>query len=219
MNRFRSAGPASLLAAVLCLGAALVWHDALTALMSLHMIVQIPLLVAGGVFAEQAWHAGRIGHAAAPGASAPPTSDGRAAVWRPTSGRGIRWSYNAYGIPGLLLVSLVGAGWMIPKALDDALVDWRVAAFKYLGLPVCGWLLRASVRRANVVIKLFFLGNFCWMSAIVGMVYLDQPIRLCNAYLQDDQDWAGRGLIALAIVLPSCWLLAAVKPVWRFLNR
>ncbi|MGB6007963.1 hypothetical protein [Castellaniella sp.] len=217
MNRL-SVGPASLLAALLCLGVAGIWHDALTALMSLHMVVQIPLLVAGGVFAEQAWHAWRIARMPAPLPSA--ASAGRSApMWQPTSGRDVRWSYNAYGMPGLLLVSLVGAGWMIPKALDEALVDWRVAAFKYLGLPVCGWLLRASVRQANVVIKLFFLGNFCWMSAIVGMVYLDQPIRLCNAYLQDDQDWAGRGLIALAIVLPSCWLLAAVKPVWRFLSR
>lgn len=221
MNRTRSIGVSSAAAAVLCLAVALVWHDALTALMSLHMLVQIPLLVAGGVFAEQAWHAWRVpadGRPQEQGASA--LSGARAApMWQPTSGRRIRWSYNAYGMPGLLLVSMVGAGWMIPKALDDALVDWRVAAFKYLGLPVCGWLLRASVRRANIVIKLFFLGNFCWMSAIVGMVYLDQPIRLCNAYLQDDQDWAGRGLIALAIVLPSCWLLAALKPIWRFLNR
>ncbi|HET8596410.1 MAG TPA: hypothetical protein VFM22_01485 [Castellaniella sp.] len=213
--------PACLLAALACLGIAGGFHDALTALMSLHMVVQIPLLVLGGVFAELAWHLG-----SAPAVPPAPADAGeaaasprRAAMWRPTSGRRIRWTWNAYGIPGLLFVSLAGGAWMIPKALDDALVDWRVAAFKYLGLPVCGWLLSASARRANVVIKLFFLGNFCWMSAIVGMVYLDQPIRLCNAYLQDDQDWAGRGLIALAIVLPSCWLLAALKPIWRFVNR
>ncbi len=186
-------------AALICLGVALGLSGPLTALMSLHMLVQIPLLVLAGLFAERAW---RAGHPLRAGARPRPA-----------------WSYNEYGIPGLLLVSLVGAGWMIPKALDDALTDWRVAAFKYLGLPVCGWVLGASLRHSNVVIKLFFLGNFCWMSAIVGMIYLDQPIRLCNAYLQDDQDWSGRGLIALAIVLPSCWLLAELKPVWRFLNR
>jgi hypothetical protein len=193
-----------LLASLACLGVAVGLRAPLTALMSLHMLVQIPLLVLAGLFAEQAWHVARTGRAARGGAvpAAP-----------------VRWSYNEYGMPGLLFVSLVGAGWMIPKALDDALVDWKTAAFKYLGLPVCGWILRASLRRSNVIIKLFFLGNFCWMSAIVGMIYLDQPIRLCNAYLQDDQDWSGRGLIALAIVLPSAWLLAELKPVWRFLNR
>ncbi|MFV0284189.1 MAG: hypothetical protein ACK5JE_10405 [Castellaniella sp.] len=188
------------LAALACLGLAVVPRAQLTALMSLHMLVQIPLLVLAGLFAEQAWRARDRTADVAPGP-------------RPA------WSYNEYGVPGLLLVSLIGAGWMIPKALDDALTDWRVAMFKYLGLPLCGWILRTSLRRSNQVIKIFFLGNFCWMSAIVGMTYLDQPIRLCNAYLQDDQDWTGRGLIALAIILPSCWLLAELKPVWHFLNR
>lgn len=220
MMRRGLSGLPSLLLAMLSLALALGLHDVLTRLMSLHMVVQIPLLVIGGVFAEQAWHAWRLQHA---DMGSPPVralaAASRRLWWTTTSGERVRWSYNAYGIPGLLLVSLVGAGWMIPKALDDALVDWRVAAFKYLGLPICGWLLRASLRQANVVIKLFFLGNFCWMSAIVGMIYLDQPIRLCNAYLQDDQNWAGRGLIALAIVLPSSWLLAELKPIWRFLNR
>lgn len=194
----------SLLVAVVALGLALGLRHALTALMSLHMLVQIPLLVLAGLFAEQAWHRFHAGAVTAVGRSAAPSA---------------RWSWNAHGLPGLLLVSLIGACWMIPKALDDALVDWRVAAFKYIGLPVCGWVLRASLRESNVVVKLFFLGNFCWMSAIVGIEYMDEPIRLCNAYLQDDQDWSGRGLIALAIILPSCWLLAELKPIWRFLNR
>ncbi|MER1968817.1 hypothetical protein [Castellaniella sp. GW247-6E4] len=181
---------------------ALIWRAPLTALMSTHMLVQIPLLVLTGVCAEQAWRA-----------------------WRDRAPRGVSdgprpaWSYNEYGMPGLLLVSLVGACWMVPKALDDALVDWRVAAFKVLGLPLAGWILRASLRRSNTVVKLFFLGNFCWMSAIVGLIYQDQPVRLCNAYLQDDQAWTGMGLIALSIILPTAWLLARIGPIWRYLNR
>lgn len=182
---------------LLCLAVAVGLRTELTALMSLHMLVQIPLLVLAGIFAQQFYFISK----------------------NPKPKQNKAWNYNEYGLPGLILVSLVGAYWMIPKALDDALVDWRIAAFKYFGLPICGWILMASVRRANVVIKVFFLGNFCWMSAIVGMVYLDQPIRLCNAYLQSDQDWAGRGLIALAIVLPLTWLLVEIKPIWRFLNK
>ena len=186
--------------ALLALAVALGLRGPLTAWMSLHMLVQIPLLVWAGVCAEQGWCVGRL-----------LTADG--------SGVRPAWSYNQYGVPGLLLVSLVGAGWMVPKALDDALTDWRVAAFKYLGLPVCGWVLGASLRRANVVIALFFLGNFCWMSAIVGMTYLDQPVRLCNAYLQDDQVWAGRGLIALAIGWPLAWGLARRRSIGGFFNH
>lgn len=189
-----------------CLIAALGAHKPLTALMSLHMLVQIPLLVLVGVFAERAiWLRCPV--------------ESRAQNWpyRFTSRSAAqstdqqRWSYNEYGIPGLLLVSLVGAAWMIPKALDDALTDWRVAAFKYVGLPVCGWVLGSSLRQAPLVVKLFFLGNFCWMSAIVGLTFLDQPTRLCNAYLLSDQDWAGRGLLALAVLLPLGWLMAHTK--------
>lgn len=198
----------SLLLAIAALGLALGLRDSLTALMSLHMLVQIPLLVLAGLFAEQARHGF---HAlAASAAPAPASADKK---------HGRHWSWNAYGLPGLLLVTLIGACWMVPKALDDALVDWRVAAFKYLGLPCCGWILRASLRSANAVVKVFFLGNFCWMTAIVGIEYMDLPVRLCNAYLQDDQDWAGKGLLALAIILPLGWLLAEIKPIWRFLNR
>lgn len=187
----------SLVLAVAALLLAVGLRQQLTAYMSLHMLVQIPLLVIAGIFLEQVYHHFK----------------------KPDSSLKKSWSFNEYGVPGLLFVSLVGAYWMIPKALDDALVDWRTALFKYLGLPICGWLIRSSVRKSNVVIKVFFLGNFCWMSAIVGMVYLDQPIRLCNAYLQEDQDWTGRGLIALAIILPLLWLIAEIKPIWRFLNK
>lgn len=190
------------LAAVCALALALVFRGPLTALMSTHMLVQIPLLVLAGIFAEHAWHARRVRSE-----GGGPASPAKA------------WSYNEYGVPGLLLASLIGACWMLPRALDDALLVWQVAAFKYIGLVAVGVIVSASVRRSNTVIKLFFLGNFCWMSAIVGMIYLDQPVRLCNAYLQNDQEWAGRGLIALAIVLPSLWLLAELRPIWRFLNR
>ncbi|MBV6272877.1 hypothetical protein KVP09_08095 [Alcaligenaceae bacterium CGII-47] len=181
---------------------AIVFRAPLTALMSTHMLVQIPLLVLAGITTEQAWWAWRTRIPSVP---------------RPLGARS--WSYNEYGVPGLLLASLIGACWMLPRALDEALLVWQVALFKYAGLFLVGMVLRASVRRSNTVIKLFFLGNFCWMSAIVGMIYLDQPVRLCNAYLQSDQEWAGRGLIALAIILPSSWLFAELRPVWRFLNR
>lgn len=181
--------------AVASLAAALGAHKTLTSLMSLHMLVQLPLLVIAGLAAEQAWYSRRRA----------PTFFER---WQ-VSYTG--WSCNDYGLPGLLLVSLIGIGWMIPKALDDALTDWRMTLFKYVGLPVCGWVLGASLRRAPKVITLFFLGNFSWMSAIAGMIYLDLPVRLCNAYLNDDQHWTGRGLIALAVVLPAVWVVAERK--------
>ena len=94
----------------------------LTRLMSLHMLVQIPMLLMAGLFAEQAYRLRRRD----------------AEVQNLTDHR---WSMNEYGIPGLIRVSIVSMIWMILKSLDDTLADWRMAAFKYIGMPVPGWIL------------------------------------------------------------------------------
>src|SRR5690606_42002702 len=76
-----------------------------------------------------------------------------------------------------------------------------------------------SLRRANSVIILFFLGNFSWMTAIAGLLYQDNPQRLCNFYLLGDQEIAGRGLVAVAVLVPVAWLLAERRRIRRFLQQ
>lgn len=58
-----------------------------------------------------------------------------------------------------------------------------------------------------MVVKLFFLGGFCWMAAVVGLLYQNDTTRLCNFYLAGDQVVAGRGLVALSVLLPLACLL------------
>ncbi|TKR54220.1 hypothetical protein D7I39_16120 [Allopusillimonas ginsengisoli] len=107
---------------------------------------------------------------------------------------------------------------MIPKALDDVLLSGQADVFKFVSVLAAGWLVQDSALRANNVIQLFFLGNFCWMSAIVGMLYRENPQRLCNFYLLGDQEIAGLGLIVLAVFLPIAWLWARRRYIWRFLQ-
>ncbi|MYN14619.1 hypothetical protein GSY71_15880 [Pusillimonas sp. TS35] len=133
--------------------------------------------------------------------------------WRRHVGR-----FNAYGIPGLLFFSLVGAYWMIPRALDGAALAWPLAVAKYVSLLAAGYILHDSLRRANMVIQLFFLGNFCWMLAVVGMLYRDNPQRLCNVYLLGDQVIAGTGLLLLALGLPLAWAWAWRRRIAGFLR-
>jgi hypothetical protein len=76
-----------------------------------------------------------------------------------------------------------------------------------------------SWRRAHLVFRLFFFGNFSWMMAIVGLLYYDNPVRLCNFYLQSDQEIAGIGLVIMACVLPLLWLLSESKAVIAFLRQ
>ncbi len=179
---------------------ALAFDTALTRSMALHMLLHIPLILSSGIFAG-----------AALSVNAGPAPWRRA--WR------LCGKYNEYGVPGLLLAAFVAAYWMIPKSLDDVLLFPAAAAGKYLGLFIAGVALFDSLRRANNVIKLFFLGNFSWMSAIAGLIYQEETTRLCNVYLLSDQELAGRGLVVLALAVPGAWLLSEWARMRRLMSK
>jgi hypothetical protein len=187
-------------ATVLLLAAVL--ESILTGSMSLHMLLHIPLILLSGVLAAVALVAGGIGRA------------GRFLRLRELYAK-----YNEYGIPGLLLCTFVAAYWMIPRSLDQVLVSAPANGIKYLGLFIAGTALCDSLRRSNSVINLFFLGNFSWMTAIVGLLYQDNPERLCNFYLLGDQEVAGRGLVIVAVLVPLAWLVAERRRIRSFLQQ
>lgn len=161
--------------------------------MTRQMLLHIPLIALAG------WGLGRqlSGLGARLAVSSP--------LWRAAARLGA--DMNAHGAPGLLYATLVGMYWMIPKALDDVLLHAWVATGKFASVLLAGLVLQASWRRAHPVIRVFFLGGFCWASAIAGMLYQEHTERLCNFYLLDDQVWAGRGLVILAVLLPAAWAL------------
>ena len=147
--------------------------------MSLHMLVQVPLLVACGVV----------------------LGAGISAAWRE---RLDRW--NAHGIAGLLAFALVTAVLMIPRLLDLAVAHAWVDAGKGLLLLACGIALRLSWTRGGALVQAFFLGNVLPMTAAVGQAYQDSPLRLCNAYLLDDQVLVGTLLVAGAASFALAWM-------------
>lgn len=147
--------------------------------MSLHMLVQFPLLILAGFLLA--------GH-----------------VPQGWSARLQRW--NAYGISGLVLVAVVLSLGMIPRLLDLALVDPAIEAAKWLALLACGAALRGSWQRAGLVVQGFFLFNVLPMMGVVGQLYQDSPLRLCNAYLLDDQVWLGQALVTIAFAVGFAWM-------------
>lgn len=166
----------------LALCALLVWpalRHALEASMWRHMVLQFPLLLLAGALLA---------------AALPPRARGAVARW------------NAHGIAGLVLVALVLGVLMVPRVLDLALRDAGVEAAKCAALLCAGAALRLSWRPAGLVVQGFFLGNVLPMTAVVGQLYIDAPLRLCNAYLLDDQARLGQWLIALAALLALGWL-------------
>lgn len=185
-----------ILVSVLLLTLALVLRSWLVHSMTLHMLIHIPMLLVGGIF---------LGLAAARVITrAPDRSIVKKAAAQVAA-------CNRYGVSGLLCASLVGLYWMIPKALDGVLLFPAAEVSKFVSVILAGVCLSASWARADRVIKLFFVGGFCWMTAIAGMLYQESSTRLCNFYLLNDQVWAGRGLVILAVMIPVCWLLAEMR--------
>lgn len=160
----------------LLLAAAALPRHWLEATMLRHMLLQLPLIAAAG------WLIAARSRAL------------RAAAW-----------CDEHGILGLTLLMFVSAYWMIPRTLELSITEPPYEAAKFLSLMLLGALLPGSLRRANRIIQLFFLGNFCAMMAIAGMQYQELPQRLCNAYLLDDQAWTGVGLVAASLLIAALW--------------
>lgn len=118
-----------------------------------------------------------------------------------------RW--NAHGIAGLVAVAVVLALLMVPRVLDLSLQRPLVEALKLAALLGAGAALALSWQRAGLVLQFFFLGNVLPMMVVVGSLYIDSPLRLCNAYLLDDQVRLGRWLIGLAALVATAWLIRA----------
>ncbi|CAN5430569.1 hypothetical protein BH11PSE9_BH11PSE9_17000 [soil metagenome] len=118
--------------------------------------------------------------------------------------------WNQLGIAGLAYSALALAVLMIPRILDLALVDGRVEALKAIALIASGAALRLSWQRAGVVVQAFFLGNVLAMTAVVGILYQDSAVRICNAYRLDDQQGLGLALVLISIGIAAVWLLHIV---------
>ena len=113
--------------------------------------------------------------------------------------------WNGFGISGLFATALVLAILMIPRVLDLALVDGRVELIKWLALLLCGAALRLSWQPAGLLVQGFFLGNVLPMMVVVGYLFESSPVRLCNAYLLDDQERLGQSLLWIAAVTGLAW--------------
>lgn len=149
-----------------------------------HVLVQLPLLVLGGY----------CGAAAFPGR------------WRETL-----QTFNRGGLPGILLVLLAAAFWMLPRSLDAALDEPVMAAAKCVSLPLLvGLPLALSLPRLHPIAGGFVLANLLSMLGVLGWLYRQAPVRLCSYYRLDEQVWVGNGLLLVAGLVGLGWVGRAV---------
>ncbi len=151
--------------------------------MRTHMLVQFPLVLAAGALM----------------APAMPASAARALA-----------KCNALGLSGLTLLACVLAMAMIPRLLDLALVDGRIEALKFAALAAAGAAARASWRAAGPVVQAFFVGSVLPMTVAAGSLFIEAPVRLCNAYLLGEQQRLGAEVVALATACGVVWLAHAL---------
>lgn len=155
----------------------------LEASMALHMLVEFPLLLAMG------WAAASLGPRAANVDS--------------------RW--DAEGLSSALLVLVTTAFWMLPVALDLALLSPWIALAKALNWLAAGAVLARALQRWRRELRLFVLFNLAWMMATAGLLYREAESRLCVNYLADQQWWAGTGLLGGAFLLGALAIRMAME--------
>lgn len=154
---------------------------ALESSMSRHMLVQMPLLMLAG------WAGGySLGPA-------------RRQRWRELAGG---------GLPLVLIAVFASSYWMLPRAVDAVLDNAAAEVAKFLTLPLLiglplalGWEALGAIGRG------FVLTNFFSMLVVVGWLYLAAPLRICNRYLESEQQEVGYGMVVIAVAALLCWLL------------
>jgi len=179
-----------MLAGVLTGTVILLFRSWLEADMARHMLVEFPLLLVAGLASAKALPERTV-----------------ALITRS----------NQLGLAGFTFVSLTAAYWMIPVALDQALSSGPAAAAKYASFLAAGMLLPVSFQAAPLAMQAFFVGNWVWMTATVGLLYQSTPQQLCVNYLIGTQLSTGEGLVAAAVAIAVLWCVYAV-PVYLDMN-
>ena len=156
--------------------------------MAWHMVFQMPLLVLAG------WLASR--------SKLPKFSIRAMRGWA---------SFNQFGLTGFMAAQIIVAYWMLPSAIDRAVVLPAVDALKLLTLSIGGMLLGDAFKRAPAALQLFFMGYWVSMMAWLGIYFATTDLRLCNAYSLQSQINTGWGLLALGAALGVAWVVSVLK--------
>lgn len=114
--------------------------------------------------------------------------------------------WNASGLAGMLLAACVGGFWMLPVALDAAVLHPLMGTAKVASLVTAGMLLQASWSTAGTILHAFFVLNWFWMTMAAGMLYQEAPQQLCSVYLANEQQEAGLAVMVWAAIGLGAWL-------------
>lgn len=125
-----------------------------------------------------------------------------AAAAVPTGTRAAIERWNRHGVTGLVLATVTGACWMLPRALDAAVAVEAVALAKYASVPfLIGMPLALSWPRMGFVVRGVFLSELIASLFRLGWLYRVSPVRLCSRYPLEDQQRLGLCLLVIGAAL------------------
>src|SRR5690625_1234962 len=111
-----------------------------------------------------------------------------------------RW--NKGGVPGIILFLIVMCYWLIPRAMDDALMSISVEVFKFISWPLLvGVPLMDSWGKLTKRWKSF---TFIFLTIAYGLmaaIYIFAPDQLCNNYLIVEQRTLGWAFLFVALCI------------------
>ncbi|WP_051631347.1 hypothetical protein [Afifella pfennigii] len=126
---------------------------------------------------------------------------------------------NAGGWAALLTAIFTIAYWMLPRTIDATLVVPWVEAAKFIALPLgVGFALRLGWARAHPLLRGFLKAQALAMLGVLAFLYTHAPVRLCTAYLMEEQARLGLGFLIVAGGLAVLWvapLFAVCAPAPR----
>lgn len=113
---------------------------------------------------------------------------------------------NAGGWAGLSIALFTILFWMLPRSIDDALASPVMEIVKFVTAPLLiGIPLRLSWHRAHPLVRGVLMCNAVSMCGVLAWLYTVAPVRVCNAYLIDDQKRLGLAFLILSFGLAAAW--------------
>ncbi len=132
--------------------------------------------------------------------------------------RWFRWDPG--GVCYLLLAIFTIAYWILPRNVDAALNDIATDAWKWTTLPLlAGIPLAVGWRRLHPIVKGLVWTNLVSMMVVMSWLYTSAPVRLCNNYLEQQQDQLGQGMLIAGMAVAGYRVYLAFSGSPKSLGR
>ena len=106
-----------------------------------------------------------------------------------------------YALPVLIISLTAAMYWMLPRTLDATLEYFGFEIAKFITLPVLiGSLFALGWRNVGAITKAFVITNLLSMLIVIGWLYIEAPIRLCNYYLLNEQKLVGSTILFITFI-------------------